>query len=70
MTDYIIYFFSVLSVVLNIILILKIRNYKTKPRPPSLELTEFIRDLTSGKALITCHRVDTDSVFLRSQRGR
>ena len=71
MTDYIIYLVILLLFISNVaqyILYLKLKK-KIKTRPESLELTEFIHDLTQGSALIKCTRVDSSALFLRSPRG-
>jgi hypothetical protein len=39
-----------------------------KPTSKSIELQDFIYDLTSGSALVEIKRVDPNSVYLRSVR--
>ena len=69
MTDYILYLLLLVSLLINIFLIYRIKSVKSKPRPESLELQEFIHDLTQGSGLIRIQRVDSSSLFLRSPRG-
>lgn len=71
MIDYIIYLLLIVSISFNIVLIsiVKRQKLKIKSRPESIELTEFIHDLTEGAGLIKCYRVDSSNVFLRRPRG-
>lgn len=69
MIDYIIYLALIISILFNIILISKLKKVVAKKPSDSLELTEFIHDLTEGSALIKCTRVDSSNLFLRSPRG-
>lgn len=55
------------SIILNAALIIKFTKQSKSP-PKSLELQDFISDLSRGEGLIRMSRVDPADVILRSPR--
>ena len=45
-----------------------LRQEKKKPRPDSVELTEFLLDLRAGGAMLHCRRLDPSDIVMRSPR--